>query len=83
MNLTKKKKDVSGYLTWFAQTPQISIVISWKEGKKMTPSGISFCWPCDPCQGQGHWKWYGTLEVNDAYKHGQYKILIEKFTQNV
>ena len=33
-------------------------------------------WPCDPSQGQGHWKWYKMVEVNSTHKHGRYERLV-------
>ena len=38
-------------------------------------NSFALCWPCDPRQGEGQWKWYKMVEVNGAYKHGRYEII--------
>ena len=34
----------------------------------MKPRGFALRWACDPCQGQGQWKWY-KIEVNGDYNY--------------
>ena len=59
------------------------ILIRWKEARKWSQKILLYADFVTPRQGQGQWKWYKTVEINGAYKHGRHKEnLFEKSVCN-
>ena len=39
----------------------------------MNSTAFTLRWPCDPNQGQDHWKRYKIVQVDGAYKQDRYE----------